>query len=73
MPLSFTDDVLEKVDEYRYRAIGSKNDEMIIVVASHESVQDYGEQKVKQKASDKYDSDEVTENRVTVRTADFEK
>jgi len=45
--------------------------EMIIIEASHEALQDYGEAAVKHKASAKYDAGQVENNKVTVRTTDF--
>jgi hypothetical protein len=54
-----------------YKAIGSQG-ELVIVEGSHEAIQDYGEDAVQQKASEKYDAGLVSNNIVTVRTADFD-
>jgi hypothetical protein len=62
---------LETINSTNYKAIGSQG-ELVIVEGSHEAIQDYGEDAVQQKASDKYDAGLVSNNIVTVRTADFD-
>jgi hypothetical protein len=70
MPLSFSGDKHTTINSTDYRAFGSQN-EMIIVEASHEAIQDFGEDAVQYKASAKYDTGQASNNRVTVRTSDF--
>jgi hypothetical protein len=72
VPLSFEGDSHEGMSHKLYRAIGSR-DETIIVEVSHETLTDKGEERVLQKASDKYDAGEVTaDGKVTVLSSDFE-
>lgn len=70
MPLSFTDKSLQTINSTDYKAIGSHG-ELIIVEASHEAIQVYGEVTVQARASAKYDANQMANNKVTVRTADF--
>ena len=70
MPLTYSGESHATLNGTRYRATGSR-DEAVVVEASHEALQDHGQAKVQQKASDKYDAGEVHENKVTVRTSDF--
>jgi hypothetical protein len=70
MPLSFQDDSNENLSHKRYRAIGSR-DEQIIVEVSHEALADYGQQRVLQKARDKYDAGKVVDGKLTVDSSDF--
>ena len=70
MPLTFTGKSLKTINSTDYRAIGSHG-ELVIVEASDEVLQDYGEVVVQQKASAKYDLVEMQNNRVMVKTTDF--
>jgi hypothetical protein len=70
MPLNFSGDSLATINGTVYRATGS-NGENIVVEASHEAMQDYGEPRVQAKANDKYDAGLVYDSKVTVRTTDF--
>jgi hypothetical protein len=70
MPLSFQDDSIESLSHKRYRAIGSR-DEQIIVEVSHEALADYGQQRVLQKARDKYDTGKAVDGKLTVDSSDF--
>jgi hypothetical protein len=70
MPLTYFGESRSTLNGTRYRTTGSKGED-VVVEASHEALKDYGETKVQQKASDKYDAGEVHENKVTVRTSDF--
>jgi hypothetical protein len=70
MPLTFPGESLKTINSTEYRAIGSHG-ELVIVEASDEALQHYGEVAVQQKASAKYDLMEVQSNRVTVKTTDF--
>ncbi|MEW6641717.1 MAG: hypothetical protein AB1586_14530 [Pseudomonadota bacterium] len=54
-----------------YKASGSQG-ELVIVEASHEALQDYGEAACQQKGSQKYDAGDVSNNKVQVRTTDFD-
>jgi hypothetical protein len=71
MPLRFTGEWLPTINSKDYRAFGSRENELIIVEASHEALHDYGETAVKQRANDKYDAQQIQNNRITVRTSDF--
>jgi hypothetical protein len=53
-----------------YKAMGAQN-EIVVVEASHEALQDYGEHACQAKGSQKYDSGQVSNNIVIVRTSDF--
>jgi hypothetical protein len=70
VPLTFTGEALKTNNSTNYRAIGSHG-ELVIVEASHEALQDYGEGAVQQKAGAKYDLMEIQNDRVTVKTTDF--
>jgi len=70
MPLSFSGEKHTSLSGTSYRAFGSQK-EMIIVEASHEAIQDYGEDTVQAKASAKYDDGQVSNNKVTISTSDF--
>ena len=70
MPLSYTDESMQTMTGTSYKAMGSQN-ELVIVEASHEALQDYGEAACQQKGSQKYDAGQVSNNIVTVRTSDF--
>lgn len=70
MPLDFSGDPHKTMNGAIYRAKGS-NGEIVVVEASYEAIQDYGEPRVQAKANDKYDAGLVYENKVTVRSSDF--
>lgn len=61
---------MEGLDRVRFKATGDRG-EPVIVVASHEVLQDKGEDAVLQKGSDKYDAGELDGGQVRVGTADF--
>jgi hypothetical protein len=70
MPLAFTDDTTENMGRKLFRATGSRGGPVIVEV-SHEALQDYGEARALQRASDKYDAGQVSNGRVTVLTSDL--
>lgn len=70
MPLLYTGESMKTMTGTSYRATGSQG-ELIIVEVSHEALQDYGEPSCLRKGSNKYDSGEVSNNIVSVRTSDF--
>jgi hypothetical protein len=70
MPLTLTGESLKTINSTDYPAIGSHG-ELVIVEASDQVLQDYGEVVVQQKASAKYDLVEIQNNRVTVEATDF--
>jgi hypothetical protein len=70
MPLSFTGESLQTMNTTNYKATGSQG-ELVIVEASHEALQDFGEAAVQQRAGSKYDAGYVSNNIVNVRTSDF--
>lgn len=70
MPLIYTGETLDMLNTISFRAQGSDG-EIVVVEASHQVVQDYGEYAVHEKGSHKYDAGDVHNNKVTVRTADF--
>jgi len=45
--------------------------ELVIVEVSHEALKDYGESACLLKGNQKYDSGQVSNNNVSVRTSDF--
>lgn len=61
---------MEGLDRVRFKAAGDKG-EPVIVVASHEVLQDKGEDAVLQKASDKYDAGQLDSGQVKVWATDF--
>lgn len=71
MPLSFTGESLQTMNSTNYKATGSQG-ELVIVEASHEALQDFGEDAVHRAASRKYDAGRVSNNMVSVRTSDFD-
>jgi hypothetical protein len=71
MPLTYSGDSHTNPSGTIYRAVGSKNDEKIVVNASAEAIRDRGEAAVRQKGSDKYDADQVNDSVVQVRAVDF--
>jgi hypothetical protein len=70
MSLSFTGEFLQTMNTNDYKAFGSPG-EQIIVKASHEAIQDYGEVAVQAKAVEKYNDNQVINHTVTVETSDF--
>jgi hypothetical protein len=70
MPLDFSGDSHTTMNVTIYRTTGS-NGETIVVDASYEAIQDFGEARVQAKANDKYDAGLVYDSKVTVSTADF--
>ncbi len=70
MPLDFSGEPHAIINGTIYRAIGS-NGKTIVVEASREAIEDFGEARVQAKANDKYDAGLVYDGKVTVRTTDF--
>ena len=71
MPLSYSGDPSTTLNGTRYRATGSRQGEEILVDASHEAIENFGEKRVKEKASEKYDAGNVSLDKISVRIADF--
>jgi hypothetical protein len=71
MSLSFTGESVQTLNTTDYKAIGSQG-EQIIVKASHEAIQDYGEVAVQAKAIEKYNDNQIVNHTVTVQTPDFQ-
>lgn len=70
MSLSFTGKSLQTLNTTDYKAFSSQG-EQIIVKASHEAIQDYGEVAVQAKAVEKYNDNQVISHVVMVQTSDF--
>lgn len=71
MPLEFTGYSNSTLNSSGFDAKGSRLGEPITVQVSHEALKDFGEERVKRKASEKYDADQVARRVVTVRLEDF--
>jgi hypothetical protein len=70
MPLTFTGKFLKTLNTTNYRALGSDG-ALIVVEASDEAVDDFGENTVQAKARDKYDAGDISNNIITVKPTDF--
>jgi hypothetical protein len=70
MPLDFSGDSHTTMNGTIYRTKGSHG-ETIVVEASQEAIEDFGEARVQAKANDKYDAGLVYDSKVTVGTTDF--
>lgn len=71
MPLSFTGEQSGTNAGISLRA-QDHNGKHVVVLATHEAMQDHGLQSVEQAASTKYDAGKIEANgTVTVRTSDF--
>jgi hypothetical protein len=71
MPLTLTGEQLETTAGVSLRT-QDQNGKYVVVLATHEAVQDHGLQRVEQVASSKYDTGKIEANgTVTVRTSDF--
>ena len=70
MSLSFTGESMQTTNTTAYKAFGSQG-EQIIVKASHEAIQAYGEAAVQAKAVEKYNDNQVVNHMVSVQTSDF--
>lgn len=70
MPLDFSGDSHTTTNGTIYRTTGN-NGETVVVEASYEAIQDYGEPRVQAKANDKYDAGLVYDGKVTVDPTDF--
>ena len=71
MPLEFTGDYSSTLTGTEFGARGSKAGEFIAVNATHEVIQDFGEDRIKRRASEKYDAGQATGGLVTVRRKDL--
>lgn len=71
MPLTYTGQYTETETGRCYAAEDSNTGQMVTVDASFEAIQDYGEEAVMDKGSEKYDSGSAVNNVLTVRTSDF--
>jgi hypothetical protein len=70
MPLTYTGERNDTMSGTTFRATGDR-DEVVVVTASHEVLQDRGDDAVLQKGSDKYDAGNAQANRIRVTNADF--
>ena len=71
MPLEFPGEATETPAGVSIRAIDPAG-KQVVVIASHESIQDHGLSRVQQVASGKYDNGQVEPNgTIVVRNADF--
>ncbi len=70
MPLDFTGESTDTEFGVSLRAL-NRDRNQVIVIASHEAIQDHGLSEVHRVASEKYDNRKVDGNTVTVRNADF--
>jgi hypothetical protein len=70
LPLQYTGEHHISLSGTRFKAIGSQG-EHIMVQGSHEAIEDYGEDAVKRKGSDKYDAGETREGTLIILTSDF--
>ena len=70
MALKYTGETHTDLNGTLFKATGD-NGEHIIVHGSHEALKDYGEDRVKQKACDKYNANEIHSGKITVFTTDF--
>ena len=70
MPLNFSGNADATKNGTIYTTTGT-NGEKVMVEASYEAIQDYGEPRVQAKANDKYDAGLVFDGKVTVDPTDF--
>jgi len=71
MPLEFTGECVSTLTGTDYAAKGSKFSEPITVKVSHEALQDWGEDRMRRKANEKYDADQMASRVITIRRSDF--
>lgn len=71
MPLNFTDDLIDWTSGISIRATNTTG-KSVVVMVSHEAMNDYGRSHAQEVASDKYDKGQIEPNgTIAVRTADF--
>ena len=71
MPLEFTGDSCATLTGTEFSARGSKTGEFVAVNVSHDVFLEYGEERVKRKASEKYDTGQMIGPLVSLRRRDF--
>ena len=73
MPLNFPGQMVQSETGFSIRATDSATRKLVIVKASAEAIQDHGEHRVQQVASDKYDSGKIeSDGSILVHAGDCE-